>query len=178
MLDELEIETIGKIIALTADYDGIDDLLRLSSRYRSRQIIVPKQCSAALREVCDRMDSLNLTAEITVFANQYPPAGHGRRCYRPGEAGVWVEVDNMEVLICHKLLPNNRLPQKCGSRRMLVIGQPWNVTEDVLLELGSAGFQSLFCSKLEQRIAWPAADNPLVEVQDLNAAGTLSLDLK
>ncbi len=176
-LKALGVGSIRNLFVLTAAYDGLDDLLRLSDEYRVKRIFVSKKHSAGFREVLGRMENPMTGMEVVTFSNLSTGGCTRPPCYRPCENGISIDLDQVEIVVCDKLLPGRF--EQAGERpkRILVIGKSWYLSPEMLARLRSEGFGAVFCSKIEQRNSPSTADNFPIEVQDLSVTGTLSLSL-
>ncbi|MEW5995035.1 MAG: ComEC/Rec2 family competence protein, partial [Candidatus Zixiibacteriota bacterium] len=101
LLEASQVERLKSIFIVSAEYDAIDDLLRLAELYEARSVYVPTVLIATVEEVAKAGGQGRLIETIVSFQGSNA-AGAGAGIY-PSREGILLQFDSSAVLFCESI---------------------------------------------------------------------------
>jgi len=153
ILEGLEISRVNSLFIVSADFDAIDDLVRLAERYRVETIYVAASLEKSIADVVRAIGAEGKAGRVVLFPKSLPASG--KQGYYPSRFGVLANLGSMLVLFTDRMEPQQitLIPRKdqqslifCGRLDIksidLTKGSPWpdiEQTRSRLLGLFSPG---------------------------------------
>jgi len=182
ILDGLKIKRIHSLFVISADYDAIDDLVRLAEACRAEAIYVSRKLQKSFTDVLHSSSSGGLTAPIVPYLKTMSsPKEPG---YYPSPQGVLADFGATTVVFTDRFRPDHLTfvsPQGC---RVLVVGGRLSTNSADWNSLRSDGYPLIVCSKFRQpksllqdqpgsRLSVTVPDN----VYDLSTLGAVRMEV-
>jgi len=146
ILEGLEISRINSFFVVSADFDAIDDLVRLAERYRVETIHVAAALEKSFADVVRTICAEGEARRVVPYYQKRPTSG--KPGYYPSRLGVLVDLDSTVVLFTDRMEPQQLtlIPRKerqalvvCGRFNIestdLTKGSPWPDIEQTRLRL-------------------------------------------
>lgn len=182
ILEGLKIQRINSLFVISADFDAIDDLLRLAEAYGVETIYV----AAALQKSFTDVSQINFSGKVTAKIVPYPqnipnPKEPG---YYPSRLGVLANFGSAAVVLTDRIKPDHLTFVPPHERQILVVGGRLDADSSSWHTLRSAGYTQIVCSKAKQPISpllGHTGSQPSVTVPgfvyDLGRLGALKLEV-
>ncbi|MCP4685076.1 MAG: ComEC/Rec2 family competence protein [bacterium] len=179
-LDRRGTAEINKILVLSADYDVIDDILRLAAKTNCCRIVAPERLRPSVED------------HLAAFAagDERPEVEYSRGGETAGNApgyiwireGLMLQTEGGRILFVDRCRFTDPRGSGAAGETLVAIGQKWMGTADDWARLRRLGFARIICSEIEQvsDIAYfdPAMEPDLAPpdyCHDLSSEGNLSL---
>lgn len=147
-LEKLSVKSIGKIFIFSADYNALDDIIRVAEKYSAKKIYVDKKLDKSIHDIVLNFTSYSDNVSIETYNNSLADlSGNG---YYPSGQGLIYRYDNYEILLSHKIVPETLKPFQTKTNRTLAIGSSWSLKVEDMFKLQNIGFERIYCSKIEQ----------------------------
>jgi len=174
-------EKLSRLIVLSADYNALKDVLRLSERLSVDTVYAERDLAASIRDMRSRMGDSTLQTPVIFFTGQSTPTyqngyflSRDRITWRQGETRLdIVDQVKLESLTSSAARPTGTL----------VICRHWYPTAEDWIHLRQAGYERIVCAKIEQprEAAWPDAELGLDALpdylHDLSRSGSVTFHL-
>ena len=158
-LKHLGVGSLNAIFVVSADYDAIDDILRLAGSLKASCVYISRRLEPSFRDVVNLDSSISRTYNLVVLNRNIEPV-IGRGCFYGLTArGLLLSANGTEVIFCDCLMPGHFTSPDTSANQTLIIGRPWSTSLEDLTRLGHTGYDDIVCSKIVQldRRAEPAA---------------------
>lgn len=183
-LDRLRVRRINTLFVLSADYDALDDLLRLVEKYQVSAVCHHKRLEKSFADAM-RMAAVDTSRlNLTVFGdNRASPKKPG---YYPSKLGLLARFKSACVMFSNQFYSEHFDLQAEKEKQFLVIGKTWQACAADWTELHTLGYSKIICSRVEQanrlsvsdeKAPFPAESVPHF-IYDLNRMGPLRLSLR
>ena len=182
LLNRYGIERLSRLITLSADYDALEDLLRLSKKFAVDTLYAGAELRASIEDIVGSRGDSTLQTPILFFGDKPSAAdqdglflGQDLITLRRGEVQLDI-VDRPKL----EFLALSSLPE--GST--LVIGRDWHPSAEDWIHLRQAGYGKIICSEIEQPnlSLWPDTELGLDALpdflHDLSRAGSVNFSLE
>lgn len=158
LLYEREVGQLNGVFLLSADYDALDDLLRIASSFAARSFYAQRNLAPSLSDVMGRMSDSPSTIDLHYFDGPAPASTASG--YYLGDSKITIMLEHTRIDIVPRLLAEHFQPVAFGGPAVLVIGSKWTPAPDDWIRLHQAGYDRIVCVKLEQgeSSAWPDAE--------------------
>lgn len=142
------VEEVRRVFLLAADYDAIDDVLRLTSRTNCRSLQITDRLRPSVR---DHVRSLEKRADsLTIQYFRTAGDSGGDTGYSWQDGGLHLQTPGASLLFVDRLQSANLTPLDTVRAAFLAVGQKWTGSANDWVELHSRGYRGVICSKFEQ----------------------------
>ncbi|MEE8577072.1 MAG: hypothetical protein V3T31_07430, partial [candidate division Zixibacteria bacterium] len=158
-LKHLGVDSLNAIFVVSADYDAIDDILRLAGSLNASCVYISRRLEPSFRDVVNLDSSISRTYDLVVLnRNTEPVIGRGY-FYGLTARGLLLSANGSEVIFCDCLSAGHFTGQDSFANQTLIIGRPCSTSLEDLTRLGHTGYNDIVCSKIVQldRRTEPAA---------------------
>jgi len=158
LLYERKAGQLNGVFLLSADYDALDDLLRIAFGFAARSFYARRNLAPSLSDVVSRMSNSPSTIDFHYFDG--PASASTVPGYYLGDSKITVMLEHTRIDIVPRLLAEHFQPVAFSGPAVLVIGSKWTPAADDWIRLHRAGYDRIVCAKLEQgeSSAWPDAE--------------------
>ncbi len=181
LLRQLKINTLENIFLLSAEYDAVDDVLRLAKKMSASRFVIPAGLENSVQDII--RFSLNSVFPVDITIAGKSPADTRKIGYYPFEGGIVVNLGKEVFTVVNRLTPKVREYSSDGQSSILVVGYPvkqGNIDWDLLSE---DRYPKIICSKIIHSTSkkLPSAlsitDTIPKYVTDLTQAGSFYLQI-
>ncbi|MFQ6008717.1 MAG: ComEC/Rec2 family competence protein, partial [Candidatus Zixiibacteriota bacterium] len=148
ILEGLKIRKLNSIFAISADFDAVDDIIRLSEIYQAKTIHIPMGLQKSFSDVSHINFSKKLMTQIIPSPNK--AASPQEPGYYPSRWGVMVNFDSAMVVITHSINPDVLALKPSLKRAVLVVGDQLEADPSTYQLLRKAGYELAVCSRIRQ----------------------------
>jgi hypothetical protein len=101
MLTSHDIARVDRIFVLGADFDAIDDIVRLAITYQSKEIFIPPTLVTSFSEIRRRLELEPENVPLTSFPSQFSVfLADG---IYPSSRGILVQLNGHRILFCQEI---------------------------------------------------------------------------
>ncbi|UCE25845.1 MAG: ComEC family competence protein [Candidatus Zixiibacteriota bacterium] len=183
-LDELGVVRLGTVFVLSAEFDAIDDVLRLTRTYPGSRLYVERSDEPSFKDVIASDTAGDSGSSILTFGDTVAEYDRKGAYYCPTGWGLLLSVNGSKVFFCDYVLPAHLNADTKLEGAVLVVGQTWRSTGEDLAGIRRRGFSQIVCSKIaqpryhEESMFGHQPPRALpVNVYDLSRRGRLTLNL-
>jgi competence protein ComEC len=182
VLDGLQIKKVHSLMVTTADYDAVDDIIRLGENYGVEIVYVADKLRRSFNDVTRISFSGRINARIVPYSQFWEPLKEGIGYY-PFESGVAVNFDSVLVVFADTISSSFFDWCRPDRQAVLVINQPTAVDSSLQQLLLSKGFFRVVCSKVKQERGSSAKFAETTQpgrdfIFDLSVYGALRLEIE
>ncbi|UCD62783.1 MAG: ComEC/Rec2 family competence protein [Candidatus Zixiibacteriota bacterium] len=144
-LTGLGVGDLDAVFVLAAQFNAIDDLLRLFRERSARHLYIDHRLKSSFGDVIAQtgMDTAGLP--VATFGGQPADSPPSRWYYAAGSDGLVLHLDRTNLLFCSCLDPDRAVSSVPAD--IVVTGSLWRVPPGELAALSSLGVRQIFCSK-------------------------------
>lgn len=181
-LERRGVGVINRMFVLTADYDTIDDLLRLAERAGCRRLLINSGLNPSFRDQLRLADGIEGDLEIVCLRGIEPATDTVGYVQQHG--GLCLQTPTSRLVFVARLREEHLALAGPAAETWLAVGQKWTGSANDWVRLHRRGFSRIICSEFEQ--ASPAAyfdpalepdSDPPDYCHDLSTEGNLLLRL-
>jgi hypothetical protein len=181
-LERRGITEVNRVFLLTADYDAIDDILRVAADIRCSRLLVPPRLRPSIHDQLNSMVIDSGELNIDYFRDGDVPSGSTGYCWQYG--GLCLKTPDSRLLFMDRMKADLMSDSSFAGEDYIAIGQKWAGSANDWMELHDLGYDRIICSEFEQA-AGTAYFDPSLEpddvppdyCHDLSADGNLVLRL-
>ncbi|HEX2896583.1 MAG TPA: ComEC/Rec2 family competence protein [candidate division Zixibacteria bacterium] len=174
-LSAMDVTNLEKIIVMSAEYGAVDDLIRLASKMKTRQVYVYEGLSRSFSDVRANMTGINQHFEIIPFGNKFP-IERTTGMYL-SERGVSIDFDLANVDIVRTLDTSLQKIKSNGSNHLLIIGS-YNPIKPQDIDLpASSPYPQIICSRIEQRSSLLSSNSLDERVYSIESQGPCQINV-
>jgi len=182
MLNDLSIEKLSSLFVINAEYDALDDIIRLAHLYRPDTLYVYQTLGPGFSDVLARDTSGNSMPVVRYFKeNSDSVSDFG---YSTDAHGLWLRREGSTLIFSNRFRTHHFLQLSEADSPVLVLGESWKPAAADWIRLRESGYSLVICSRVEQYFEekTPDSDNTpdkvLPEfVVDLSRVGCFHLPL-
>lgn len=181
-LERLGVKRLRNIFLLSADYETLDDLLRVASATGAATLYVSSKLGPSLVDARAVMGEGAEAIELVYFGGT--AEGSELPGYSLSSNRIALNLGRTRIELVDKIGADQLESITDRPPTILVIGSRWQPTAAIWTRLHRSGFSQIICSKIEQpdRQGWPDSElspdqQPPDFITDLSAVGSVSLTL-
>ena len=158
LLHERDVDALNGVFVLSADFDVLDDLLRVCRAFQARSLYVPKKMSPSLIDAWNDADLADIILDINYFTGQN--TGIDRPGYDLSDDMIRVTFAHTRVDVVNQLSSSHFQPVADTSSALLIIGSRWTPAAHDWIRLHQIGYHQIICARFEQPESdlWPDSE--------------------
>jgi hypothetical protein len=182
ILNDLSIEKLSSLFVINADYDALDDIIRLAHLYKPGTLYVYQTLGPGFSDVLARDSSGNSMPSVRYFKEISDSTSDFG--YSTDAHGLWLRWQGSTLIFSDRFRTHHFSQLSEAESPVLVLGEPWKPAATDWIRLRESGCRLVICSKVEQYFEdkTPDSDNTPDKVLpefivDLSRAGCFHLSL-
>jgi ComEC/Rec2-related protein len=183
MLRRHGVAGLNRLFVLAADYDAVDDILRLAHNWSVDSLFVARRLASSVADLRAGADSARYHGEVVCFGGH--SLGAVAHSYELEEGAIRLSLSpSFRADIVDHLATEMFESSPLEAEAVLIVGRRWSPSAHDWIQLYRAGYDRIVCAEFEQPImsSWPDLELepdaiPPDFVTDLSRSGPFRISL-